>query len=257
MSTEIASASACGGGMTSAASTTTSSSGQSGSMPAVRTATASRRSTESLTTWRGEHRYDEVAVEARCFPFDDSTCTGSPHATGARKRGPTDEHGCSTLTARAALSLSSSRGHMFDVDHATVLCTDRTIAERLAELLERHGLADVPDHIPDAVTWAPPTRTTGSSIRDSPNTPRPAGNPHELTTPATPCSPRSTATKRCGGVTNPGRARTDLGGGQVVGDVPLALWQEYRQPGSTAQRSPPRPAPDRRSATRSVCTRRR
>lgn len=41
------------------------------------------------------------------------------------------------------------RGHMFDVDHATVLCTDRTIAERLAELLERHGLADVPDHIPD------------------------------------------------------------------------------------------------------------
>ena len=25
------------------------------------------------------------------------------------------------------------RGHMFDVDHATVLCTDRTIAERLAE----------------------------------------------------------------------------------------------------------------------------
>lgn len=48
------------------------------------------------------------------------------------------------------------RGHMFDVDHATVLCTDRTIAERLAELLERHGLADVPDYIPDAVTWAPP-----------------------------------------------------------------------------------------------------
>lgn len=39
------------------------------------------------------------------------------------------------------------RGHMFDVDHATVPCTDRTIAERLA---------DVPDHIPDAVTWAPP-----------------------------------------------------------------------------------------------------
>jgi hypothetical protein len=27
------------------------------------------------------------------------------------------------------------RGHMFDVDHATVLCTDRTIAERLAELV--------------------------------------------------------------------------------------------------------------------------
>ena len=48
------------------------------------------------------------------------------------------------------------RGHMFDVDHATVLCTDRTIAERLAELIERHGLADVPDHIPDAITWAPP-----------------------------------------------------------------------------------------------------
>lgn len=48
------------------------------------------------------------------------------------------------------------RGHMFDVDHATVLCTDPTLAERLAELIERHGLADVPDYIPDAVTWAPP-----------------------------------------------------------------------------------------------------
>ncbi len=23
-------------------------------------------------------------------------------------------------------------------------------------LLERHGLADVPDHLPDAITWAPP-----------------------------------------------------------------------------------------------------
>jgi len=47
-------------------------------------------------------------------------------------------------------------GHMFDVDHATVLCTDPTLAERLAELIERHGLADVPDHLPDAITWAPP-----------------------------------------------------------------------------------------------------
>ena len=57
---------------------------------------------------------------------------------------------------RVPLSWLMFRGHMFDVDHATVLCTDLTLAALLAELLERHGLADVPDHIPDAVTWAPP-----------------------------------------------------------------------------------------------------
>lgn len=32
-------------------------------------------------------------------------------------------------------------------------------------------------------------------------------------------------------------ARTDLGGGQVVGDVPLALWQEYSAALATMSRT--------------------
>ena len=66
---------------------------------------------------------------------------------------PDDQGGLTMPTDRS----EQSRPDAIDfIDHATVLCTDPTLAERLAELLERHGLADVPDHIPDAVTWAPP-----------------------------------------------------------------------------------------------------
>lgn len=43
------------------------------------------------------------------------------------------------------------------VDRDTaILCNERHVAERIAELINTHGLADVPDHIPDELLWAPP-----------------------------------------------------------------------------------------------------
>lgn len=33
---------------------------------------------------------------------------------------------------------------------------ERGLADRVAELINAHGLADVPDRIPDALLWAPP-----------------------------------------------------------------------------------------------------
>ena len=90
-------------------------------------------------------KYREVAVEAAApvrraphLPQD------HPHATGAPRMARGAD--VSAEIVRVPLSWLMFRGHMFDVDHATVLCTDPTLAERLAELIERHGLADVPDH---------------------------------------------------------------------------------------------------------------
>jgi hypothetical protein len=37
-----------------------------------------------------------------------------------------------------------------------VVCGDEALALRLAELINTHGLASVPDRIPDSVLWAPP-----------------------------------------------------------------------------------------------------
>jgi hypothetical protein len=33
---------------------------------------------------------------------------------------------------------------------------DHFVAARIAELINTHGLADVPDHLPDALVWGPP-----------------------------------------------------------------------------------------------------
>jgi hypothetical protein len=42
-------------------------------------------------------------------------------------------------------------------DGAPVAATgERLVADRLAELVNAHGLADVPDCIPDDVLWGPP-----------------------------------------------------------------------------------------------------
>ena len=48
----------------------------------------------------------------------------------------------STEIVRVPLVALVFRGHMFDVDHATVLCTDRTIAERLADAGARGAAAE-------------------------------------------------------------------------------------------------------------------
>ena len=49
------------------------------------------------------------------------------------------------------------RGWCVFVDTDTVVLTDeRHIAHRIATLINRHGLADIPDHIPNEVLWAPP-----------------------------------------------------------------------------------------------------
>lgn len=46
-------------------------------------------------------------------------------------------------------------GYGVMLDHnAVALCTDATVADRLVELLERHGLLDVPDSL--ASPWPPP-----------------------------------------------------------------------------------------------------
>jgi hypothetical protein len=49
------------------------------------------------------------------------------------------------------------RGHAVFVDTDTViLCIERHTAERVAHLINTHGLADVPDHLPDELVWGPP-----------------------------------------------------------------------------------------------------
>jgi hypothetical protein len=48
-------------------------------------------------------------------------------------------------------------GYAVFVDRDTaVLTTERHVAERIAELINTHGLADVPDHLPDDLVWGPP-----------------------------------------------------------------------------------------------------
>jgi hypothetical protein len=42
-----------------------------------------------------------------------------------------------------------------DLD-TVVLCAERAVAHRIAQLINRHGLADIPDHVPDEMTWMPP-----------------------------------------------------------------------------------------------------
>lgn len=47
--------------------------------------------------------------------------------------------------------------HIVWLDAMPLVATgDRQIAERVAELINAHGLASVPDRIPDEVLWAPP-----------------------------------------------------------------------------------------------------
>lgn len=54
-------------------------------------------------------------------------------------------------------ALLAYSGWMVFVDNDTVvLCVDQVVAERVAELINTHGLATVPDRIPDHVLWAPP-----------------------------------------------------------------------------------------------------
>jgi hypothetical protein len=48
-------------------------------------------------------------------------------------------------------------GYMVFVDTDTaILCIERLVADRIAELINAHGLADVPDSIPAEVIWGPP-----------------------------------------------------------------------------------------------------
>ena len=53
--------------------------------------------------------------------------------------------------------LLAYRGHAVFVDTDTViLCIERHVAERIAHLINTHGLADVPDNLPDELVWGPP-----------------------------------------------------------------------------------------------------
>jgi hypothetical protein len=47
-------------------------------------------------------------------------------------------------------------GHWCSFDHELVVTFSRTLAERIAVLLDRHGLLDIPDTIPLDHMWAPP-----------------------------------------------------------------------------------------------------
>lgn len=51
--------------------------------------------------------------------------------------------------------LAFSGPAIFDGD-TVILCIDRVVAERVAELLNRHGWTDVPDHAPHDWVWAAP-----------------------------------------------------------------------------------------------------
>lgn len=43
------------------------------------------------------------------------------------------------------------------VDHEPVaVCLRPRWADRIVELIGRHGLVDVPDHLPDDLVWGPP-----------------------------------------------------------------------------------------------------
>ena len=105
-------------------------------------------------------------------------------------------------------------------------CTDRTIAERLAELLERHGLADVPDHIPDAVTWAPPDPDDRLHHRlDSPNT-HDRRNPPMKTKSLPPSlrpspSPPATRSRTPSSTTSPSR---EIEASSVTAEPGVELW---------------------------------
>lgn len=52
------------------------------------------------------------------------------------------------------------RGWSIALDHhddrTILLCNDEHVAERVAELLDRHGLIDVPDTPAAACPWPPP-----------------------------------------------------------------------------------------------------
>lgn len=47
-------------------------------------------------------------------------------------------------------------GYVVWIDREPILCLDEIMADRLVELLNAHGLVDVPEHVPDSMTWAPP-----------------------------------------------------------------------------------------------------
>jgi hypothetical protein len=50
---------------------------------------------------------------------------------------------------------------------AAALCIDQTVAERIAVLIDRHGLVDVPDTPAAAVCpWPPPTHPSLGMRRD-------------------------------------------------------------------------------------------
>ena len=54
-------------------------------------------------------------------------------------------------------SLLAYSGWMVFLDTDTVvLCLEQSVAERVAHLINTHGLADIPDRIPDEVLWAAP-----------------------------------------------------------------------------------------------------
>jgi hypothetical protein len=46
--------------------------------------------------------------------------------------------------------------HVTIVEGQPVIVRSGVLAERIAQLLERHGIADIPDTIPDNVIWAAP-----------------------------------------------------------------------------------------------------
>ena len=47
-------------------------------------------------------------------------------------------------------------GHWCSFEGDLIVTCNRTIAERIAVLLDRHGLIDIPDTIPVEHMWAPP-----------------------------------------------------------------------------------------------------
>lgn len=47
-------------------------------------------------------------------------------------------------------------GHVVWLEREPVLCASEIMAERLVKLLNTHGLADVPECVPDSMTWGAP-----------------------------------------------------------------------------------------------------
>ena len=83
---------------------------------------------------------------------------------------PDDAH-----THHVGPTLLAYTGHVVFVGRDTVIaCIERSVAERVAELINAHGLADVPDHLPDELVWGAPCpddRLVDFRLPEDPNAP--------------------------------------------------------------------------------------